>query len=274
MDILLFKAAMGAYLISTFGYLSSLVMKKVALARISAWALLTAFIVHALAFSYRSVRIGMNPVINLTEALSFLGLALVGTYLVLQWRGKVKTLGILIAPAALLLMIGASLGYDGFSADMTILPYLKGGLVTIHVMLSIMGEALFAIAGCAGLVYLIQSEFLKQRKLTGFSRMLPSLGDLDRINHFCLLLGFPLLTLGFIAGSFWARVVWGSHWGWDPKQVWTLIVWLFYGILLHQRFAIGWNGRKAALWSIAATVVLSFMLVGVNAFHVTSHRFG
>ena len=34
--------------------------------------------------------------------------------------------------------------------------------------------------------------------------------DLDRINHLCLSIGFPLLTLGVLAGSFWARIVWGS----------------------------------------------------------------
>lgn len=273
MDVLLFQAALAAYFISTLGYLTSLAAKRVGPARASAWVLLAAFVLHAFAFAFRAAGIGMVPVLNLPEALSFLAWLVAGSYLVIQWKAKVKILGVFIAPVALLLMIGASAGYGGITGDIAILRTLKGGLVTVHVILSIMGEALFAIAGCAGLVYLIQNDFLKHRKVTWFSRMLPSLGDLDRINHFCLLIGFPLLTLGVIAGSIWARVVWGSHWDWDPKQVWTLIVWFVYAVLLHQRLAIGWNGRKAAVWSVAATLILFFMLIGVNAFHVTSHRF-
>ena len=273
MDVYLFNAALIAYLAATVGYLAALPMKRVTPARISAWILLTAFVLHGFAFALRWAWMGMNPVVNLADALSFLALVVAGSYLIIQWKAKVKILGIFIAPVALFLVIGASAGYGGITQNLEILRQLKGGLVTTHVILSIMGEALFAVAGCAGLVYLIQNDFLKHRKVTWFSRMLPSLGDLDRINRVCLLAGFPLLTLGIIAGSIWARAVWGSHWDWDPKQVWTLIVWLVYAVLLHQRLAIGWSGRKAAIGSVIAVVVLLFMLVGVNAFHNTTHRF-
>lgn len=272
-DVLLFQAALVAYFVGTLGYLASLAVKRVGPARVSAWVLLAAFVLQAFSFGTRALGSGMVPVLNLPEALSFLAWLVTGSYLVIQWKAKVKILGVFVAPVALLLMIGASAGCDGIVGDIAGLRSLKGGLVTVHVILSIMAEALFAIAGCAGLVYLIQDDFLKQRKVTWFSRMLPSLGDLDRINHLCLLIGFPLLTLGVIAGSIWARVVWGSHWDWDPKQVWTLIVWFVYAVLLHQRLAIGWNGRKAAIWSVAAALILFFMLIGVDAFHVTSHRF-
>jgi len=104
------------------------------------------------------------------------------------------------------------------------------------------------------------------------SRLLPPLGDLDRINHLCLLAGVLLLTLGVLAGSLWARIVWGSHWQWDPKQVWTLLVWGSYAFLLHQRLAIGWRGRTAARWSLALFVILLLLLIGLP-FLGTLHRF-
>ena len=125
-------------------------------------------------------------------------------------------------------------------------------------MLSVTGEALFAVASCAGLMYLIQDDMLKRKKTGSLIRLFPSLRDLDRINHLCLSWGFPLLTLGILAGSLWARIVWGRHWQWDPKQVWTLLAWVCYAFLLHQRLAIGWRGRKAALWSL---MVLSFLVI-------------
>jgi len=150
---------------------------------------------------------------------------------------------------------------------------LRGGLVPIHVVLSVTGEALFVMASCAGAMYLIQDGFIKRRKLNPLSRLLPSLRDLDRINHFCLLTGFPLLTMGVLAGSIWARVVWGSLWQWDPKQVWTLAAWFFYAVLLHQRLAIGWKGHKAALFSILSLVILLVSLLFVNRYFPTVHSF-
>ena len=119
-----------------------------------------------------------------------------------------------------------------------------------HVIFSVTGEALFAVASCAGLMYLIQDDMLKKKKEGSLIRLFPSLRDLDRINHLCLSWGFTLLTFGILAGSVWARIVWGSHWQWDPKQIWTLLAWVLYGFLLHQRLVIGWQGRKAALWSL------------------------
>ncbi|MBW2673423.1 MAG: cytochrome c biogenesis protein CcsA [Deltaproteobacteria bacterium] len=100
-----------------------------------------------------------------------------------------------------------------------------------------------------------------------------SLGDLDRINHLCTVWGFPLLTFGIIAGSIWARTVWGSNWHWDPKQVFTAVSWVLYAVLVHQRIAIGWKGRKVALLSIIAFAGLLFAFIGVNALFVTMHRF-
>ncbi len=282
MDRLFFMAATLACFVSAAGYMVSLWKKRVFPARISAWVLLASVVFHTASFTLRATaagrmgEVGLNPAVNLGEALSFLALILNALYLLIQWKSKVKILGAFVTPVSLLLMIGASAGY-GLGPDMALSPGLRGGLVAAHVIFSIAGEALFAIAGLAGLVYLIQSGFLKHprknRALAGFSRLLPSLGDLDRINHYCLLSGFPLLTIGVIAGSVWAGVVWGSHWDWDPKQVWTLIAWVSYAVLLHQRLAIGWNGRKAAFWTVAATIIMTFLLIGVNAFHVTAHRF-
>ncbi|MFB3926510.1 MAG: c-type cytochrome biogenesis protein CcsB [Syntrophales bacterium] len=270
MDLLFFKIALFAYFLSTAGYTISLLAKRVLPARLSAWIFLSAFLLHTVSLLFRGVDAGLNPAANLHEALSFFAWAVSGIYLFIQSKTKTKVLGAFVAPVSFLLMLAAA---GGLGASLAVPSVLKGSLVTLHIVLSIIGEALFALAGCAGVVYLIQDTFIKHRKMTGFSRILPSLGDLDRINHLCLLLGFPLLTLGVIAGSIWAGTVWGSHWNWDPKQVFTLIAWLSYAVLLHQRLAIGWSGRKAALLSIAAFLVILFTLIGVNVMFTTSHSF-
>ena len=41
------------------------------------------------------------------------------------------------------------------------------------------------------------------------------------------MLGFPLLAFGIILGR--CGRFWGGYWSWDPKETWSLIVWLIYG---------------------------------------------
>jgi ABC-type transport system involved in cytochrome c biogenesis permease subunit len=167
-------------------------------------------------------------------------------------------------------MIVASVGLEG---SVSLPDILKGGLVTAHITLSVAGEALFALASCAGAMYLIQDRLIKYKTIGSFSRLLPSLKDLDKINYICLLWGFPLLTLGVLAGSIWARTVWGSHWQWDPKQIWTLTAWLLYALLLHQRLAIGWKGHRVALFSLLAFILLLIGFIVEKLFFTTVHNF-
>jgi ABC-type transport system involved in cytochrome c biogenesis permease subunit len=114
---------------------------------------------------------------------------------------------------------------------------------------------------------------LKRKKAGSLIRLFPSLRDLDKINHLCLSWGFSLLTFGILAGSGWARIVWGSHWQWDSKQVWTLLAWVLYGFLLHQRLVIGWQGRKAAFWSLVVISFLALLLIVGNLFFPSVHQF-
>jgi cytochrome c-type biogenesis protein CcsB len=76
--------------------------------------------------------------------------------------------------------------------------------------------------------------------------------------------GFPFLTVGIISGSIWAGFAWGSYWSWDPKETWSLITWIVYAILIHNRLAIGWRGRKTAYLMIAGFISILFTFFGVN----------
>jgi cytochrome c-type biogenesis protein CcsB len=270
MDILSFKVAMAIYFISALGYLTSLYVRRVLVAKIATWVFTLAVINHTIFFVFRYLETGQLPVTSLHEALSFFAWAMSGVYLAFQFKTKTRVLGALVSPLAFLLMILASVGLGG---QVFIPLVLQSNLVPVHVVLAVMGEALFALASCAGAMYLIQEGLIKHKRVSSLSRVLPSLTDLDRINHISLLWGFPLLTLGILVGSIWARTVWGSHWQWDPKQVWTLTAWIFYALILHQRIAIGWKGHKAALFSLLAFGILLASFIIVTLFFVTAHTF-
>jgi cytochrome c-type biogenesis protein CcsB len=270
MDINLLKIALLAYLISSLGYIASLLVRKVTIAKLSTWTLAAAFAFHTISLLLRWVTTSRVPVIGMYESLSFSAWIMTAAYLAFQVKTKTRVLGAFVSPVVFLLATAAFTRLGG----MALIPQtLEGGMVVTHVILSIAGEALFALASCAGLMYLIQDGLLKNKKSSRFVKFLPPLRDLDNINHVCLLWGFPLLTSGVIMGSLWAKTAWGSPWQWDPKQTWTLVAWLVYAFLLHQRLAIGWKGHKAAVFSSFALIILVILFAVEKMFSSTIHRF-
>ncbi|MEK4699118.1 c-type cytochrome biogenesis protein CcsB [Solibacillus sp. FSL R7-0668] len=88
---------------------------------------------------------------------------------------------------------------------------------------------------------------------------------LDEIAYRAILIAFPIFTLGaLIFAMIWAQKAWGRFWGWDPKEVWALITWLFYAAFLHLRLSKGWEGKKTAWLTVIGFVIIIFNLVVVN----------
>jgi hypothetical protein len=79
-----------------------------------------------------------------------------------------------------------------------------------------------------------------------------------------LCLGFLLMTAGTILGAWWAGEAWGRYWGWDPKEVWSLICIFGYGILLHGRLAGFWGAFGLAVGSVVAWCLVGMTYYGVN----------
>ena len=97
---------------------------------------------------------------------------------------------------------------------------------------------------------------------------------LDNISYRIIGLGFPLLTIGIIAGAVWANEAWGSYWSWDPKETWALITWLVFAAYLHARITKGWQGRKPALLAASGFVVVWICYLGVNLLGKGLHSYG
>lgn len=97
---------------------------------------------------------------------------------------------------------------------------------------------------------------------------------LDNISYRIIGLGFPLLTIGIIAGAVWANEAWGSYWSWDPKETWAFITWLVFAAYLHSRITKGWQGRKPALLAASGFVVVWVCYLGVNLLGKGLHSYG
>ena len=97
---------------------------------------------------------------------------------------------------------------------------------------------------------------------------------LDNISYRVIGLGFPLLTIGIIAGGVWANEAWGSYWSWDPKETWALITWLVFAAYLHSRITKGWQGRKPAILATLGFFVVWICYLGVNLLGTGLHSYG
>ncbi|AVH66147.1 c-type cytochrome biogenesis protein CcsB [Nostoc sp. 'Peltigera membranacea cyanobiont' 213] len=97
---------------------------------------------------------------------------------------------------------------------------------------------------------------------------------LDNISYRIIGLGFPLLTIGIIAGGVWANEAWGSYWSWDPKETWALITWLVFAAYLHARITRGWQGRSPAILASTGFVVVWICYLGVNLLGKGLHSYG
>lgn len=98
--------------------------------------------------------------------------------------------------------------------------------------------------------------------------------DLDEISYRAIAIGFPIFTLGaLIFAMIWANIAWGRFWGWDPKEVWALISWLYYSAYLHFRLSRGWQGTRSSWLAVIGFVVILFTLVGVNLIIAGLHSY-
>ncbi len=270
MSIIWFNTALFFELLATGGFIVYIIKQQKLVFRCSYWILVAGFICHTVFLGYCYFMMGTAPVLGLKSALSFFSWSIICAYLAFQMKFSLRILGSFVAPfSAFLMIISSAMPW----VNGPIKPIFKSLWLTLHVITIFMGDALFAIAFLAAIMYLIQEHSIKHKRFGSFYNRLPSLATLDRINYYSLNYGFPFLTVGMITGSIYAQYALGTYWQWDPKEVWSLITWLCYAALIHERLAVGWRGRRAAVMSILCFCVLIFTFIGASQWFGGYHSF-
>ena len=267
---LIFKLALFLILLAAGGFIVYMVKQQKGIYVWSYRILLAGFVFHTLYLGHQYYTLGVQPVIGMKAALSFFAWTIIGAYLIFHLKFKLMILGSFITPlAACLMIISATIP----GSEVVVTPAFKSLWLTFHVAISFLGDGMFALAFIAAIMYLMQERQIKNKRFGSLYTRLPSLQTLDTINHYSLMYGFPFLTVGMVMGAIYAQNILGTYWQWDPKEVWSLITWLFYAALLHARIGMGWRGRRAAIMSIIAFLVLIFAFVGVSLWLSDYHSF-
>jgi cytochrome c-type biogenesis protein CcsB len=194
---------------------------------------------------------------------------------VLRWR-DLRYLGtFVVGPVLLTLGLSVVVLYTRASQ---LVPSLKSVWLAIHVSVAFISSALFTLAFSVTVLYLVQARREQRRALgqpvrRAFVDALPSARELDRSSYQLHAVAFPLWTFTLVAGAIWAENAWGRYWGWDPKEVWTFVIWVVYAGYLHARATRGWRGRKAATLALIGYGCVLFNFLVVNIFFVGMHSY-
>ncbi len=270
-DITFFWIAFIFYFISFLIFTLYFAFSKKAVSQVATFSALGGFVFHTIALGFRWILSGHAPFSNMFEYMNVMAWVSVLGLLIIMWQMKRPFVAAFLSPVAFLLMGAAALLPKQINEQL--MPALQSIWFNIHISLAVISEGAFAVAFAVSVMYLVGKKMNPKPAKGSFAERFPSLDILDDINYRAISIGYPLFTIGaLIAGAIWASKAWGTFWGWDPKEVGALIIWLFYTVYLHARFVKGWKGSKAAWMSIIgfAMTLLSFfgnlVLGGLHAY--------
>jgi ABC-type transport system involved in cytochrome c biogenesis permease subunit len=247
----LFTAAFVLYVASLVVYFSSLFARRETWAKAAFVLAVAGFAGHTAALVLRTFASGHAPFTNMYESLSFLSWSVVLAVILFGRTPRVPRLApyLMLITVALVALASSPL----MPKDATpLVPALQSYWLWLHVSVTLLGEAFFAVAFVAGLLYLFADADEKRDRL-------------DALAYRAVAVGFPLFTLGgLVFGMVWAYRAWGRYWGWDPKEVWSLITWFVFALYLHTRIVMGWKGKRSAWIAIIGFLAALFTYFGVN----------
>ena len=283
------------------------------LSKISFYGTVAANSLIFILLSVRWLNYGYFPLSNLYESLLFLAWGITFTTIVLEYQTRTPIIGSISNPITLFITGFAGLSLpENMQAPSPLVPALKSNWLMMHVTVMMLSYASLIVGSLLGIFFLILANGKKDEVLlqgnsygnnfnsskladTAFykqeadeeyttliledststnSNRLTLLESLDNLSYRTISFGFPLLTIGIIAGAVWANEAWGSYWSWDPKETWALITWLVFASYLHARISRSWQGKKPAMIASVGFIVVWICYLGVNFLGKGLHTYG
>jgi cytochrome c-type biogenesis protein CcsB len=197
---------------------------------------------------------GHWPLANRYEFALCFAWAILSVYLLLEISWKERRAGAFVLAIVLFVAGYAVTRPEAMQAIVPLLPALRSTWLQVHVLTAVVAYSAFGVAAGLGLARLFE------RRLAG---RLPAAKELDRVMGRSLALGFPWLTFSILSGAVWAQNAWGRFWGWDVKETWALVTWLWYLMLLHLRPLPRWRGRRMGILLVVGFCIVVFTFIGV-----------
>ena len=261
--------------------------------------LATALLVAAVLL--RGLAVARPPWGNMFEFTTAAAAAVGTLFSILARRQRWQWLGLfVVAPILLVLGIAVTVLYTDAGE---LMPALKSYWLGIHVSVAFVSVAFFTLGFTLGILSLVGARAaagatrssttdpaadpaarqpsrtepgsLFAGVLARVRTTLPDAATLERSAYSMNMVGFILWTFTLIAGAIWAKEAWGAYWQWDPKEVWTFIIWVLYAAYMHGRATAGVNHRRTTLIAMGgyAAVIINFTLVNLMATFAGMHNY-
>ncbi len=245
---LFFLLTAACYVVATVLFIVHLAGRAQEKAKFGPRFVLVGVLLHAGHIVLSSLVLDVCPVEELHFGLSLVSAVACAAYLWAREKYRIDGLGALVAPLALTFLLASRIAAIGTQEPSA---RIKSAILPVHVTVLLLGYALFALAFCAAVAYLVQENRLKSKRVGGLFQRLPPLDALDRVEHVFLLAGFPLLTIGILTGTVWARRLDIAGSAEIARTALGYATWILFASVLVLRAVAGWRGRRAAYGTIA-----------------------
>lgn len=251
MPLLWLRVALGFYAVGLVYALLALTRRSELLSRIALPAMTLGMVFHFVSLVEALLLSGQFVLASVHNAESFLAFLSMVFFMIVYLVYRTTSPGIVVFPLVFLLTFVAATGLQPFLVTS---PVLRTGWLLAHIALIFTGYAALVLSFTASLLYLLQERSLKSKRPYEIMSRLPALEVIDEIGYRSLLLGFPFMTLGLVAGTVVAQSTYGRVDLLDPKIFLSLVMWAVYLVMVFTRWNSGWRGRRAAYLATFAFV--------------------
>jgi len=224
-------------------------------------AVIIGLITHTIALSIRTYDSGHAPMMAMYETLLFFSWSTVLVSAIVIFRYNERLTELITIPVAILAMIFAQIN-ETPPKPLTLI--LKTWWFETHVITSFAAYALFTLAFAGAILYLLSGPRLMNSEKKK---------DFQDIANRSILWGFFFFSASMFAGAVWAYLAWGTYWLWEPKVIWSFIVWFYYAGAMHAYYVKEWRGKGLAIATVIGFFVVLFTYLGVSMLMKSSHSF-
>ena len=268
MSLMWLRVALAFYAVGLLYALVALTRTTELLSKLALHSAYLGMVFHLVSLTEAIVQRGQFVSASVHNSESLLAFLIMVVFMLAYMIYKTTTPGIVIFPLVFLLTFVAATGQQPLVfASIAV----RRGWLAVHILMIFTGYAALFLSFGASILYLLQERALKPKTSTWMFSRLPALQVIDDIGYRSLMLGFPFMTLGLIAGSVVAESAYGHVDFLDPKILLSVLMWAVYLLMVYTRLEAGWRGRRAAV--LASLAFVTAIVAWIANYFSGMHRF-
>lgn len=218
----------------------------------------TTVLIQIVGMTFRVLISGRAPITNMYETVMFSGVGSLILALIILIFKREKSFIIAGLGYNILCLFMMMFANNMLSSSISpLVPVLRDNFwLSTHVTTIILSYAALALTWILANITLLKLRFKKITK--------KEYRQAEGLIYTCMKVGIVLLAAGIILGGVWADYSWGRFWGWDPKETWSLIVLLFYMVIMHGKYTSWITTHRFVMLSAGGFMTVMMAWFGVN----------